>query len=202
MFLDPNDLPEDVRLSNKSPVWAPLADLTAWGQYWLGILADQPGISQAWIAEVDEPYAPHWIAQLTSVSLLHQFSEDALQDVLRHGRIFTFEDHMELKSGGLFPLVHDGQVIGLLGLLSHQTDYLRAASLAWIRTLTRIISDSLFQEKNGIRVRAEQSILRQLQGCLDIRQALPAVLEPRRMSSPCFGYLPEDSALNCSLHMG
>ena len=119
----------------------------------------------------------HWIAQLTSEPLLHQFSEDALQGVLRHGRIFTFEDHVELKSGGLFPLVHDGQVIGLLGLLSQHTDYLHAASLAWIRTLTRIISDSLFQEKNGVQARAEQSILRQLQGCLDVREALPAVLE-------------------------
>jgi putative nucleotidyltransferase with HDIG domain len=177
MFFDQNDLPADVRPCGKSPVWAPPADLTAWGQYWLGFLADQPGITQAWIAEVDELYAPHWIAQLTSESLLHQFPEDALQGVLRHGRIFTFEDHVELKSGGLFPLVHDGQVIGLLGLLSHQTDYLGAASLAWIRTLTGIISDSLFQEKNGVRARAEQSILRRLQGCLDVREALPAVLE-------------------------
>ena len=62
MFVDPNDLPADVRLYGKSSVWAPPADLTAWGQYWLGILADQPGITQAWIAEVDELYAPHWLS--------------------------------------------------------------------------------------------------------------------------------------------
>lgn len=177
MSPDPKDPIAEVRLRGRIPVWGSAMNLSAWGQYWLEFLADQKGITQAWIAEVDELHAPRWIAQLTHEPLPRQFSMDTLQDVFRHGRIFTFRDHLDFRSGGLFPLVHTGKVIGVLGLLSRQTDYLNAESIAWIHTLTRIISDSLQQEKNRSQISAEQALAQRLQTCPDVNEAWPEVLE-------------------------
>jgi hypothetical protein len=149
-----------------------------WGKHWLRILANQEGITQVWIGQVDVNESIQWIANSSAETLPVQFSTEVLQAVIQHGQSFTFRDHAELFSAGLFPLVQEGQVIGVIGLLGNQTDYFKPDTLAWIRTLTQVISESLFQEKRGDSLgEAEQSISRILQASLDIREALPAVLE-------------------------
>jgi HD-GYP domain-containing protein (c-di-GMP phosphodiesterase class II) len=83
-----------------------------------------------------------------------------------------------LISGGIFPLLHEEQVIGLIGLLSRQTDYFKPGTMAWINALTNIISDSFLRQENDRKEKdaVEHSISRILQASIDIQDPLPAVL--------------------------
>jgi HD-GYP domain-containing protein (c-di-GMP phosphodiesterase class II) len=133
---------------------------------------------QAWIGLADASQAIQWIAGGTPHAMPPQFSAEVVQQVVQEAREFTFRDHTELVSGGLFPMVHEGCIIGLLALLSNQTDHFKPATIQWIRTLARVISDSLFREENGSAERqGEYSIARILQSGLDVRDTLPSVLE-------------------------
>jgi hypothetical protein len=39
-----------------------IVEVSAWGQQWVQYLGRQPGISQAWVAQVDGKGALHWIS--------------------------------------------------------------------------------------------------------------------------------------------
>lgn len=178
MSTNPRDPQADQWLARPGPVLHVSSDMFTWGKHWLRILENQEGIIQVWIGQVDEQDSIQWIANSSAETLPDLFSAEALRNLLKHGQALTFKDHTELFSGGLFPLVKDGQVIGAIGLLGNSSDYFDLDTLAWIRTLTQIISDSLMREKLGDRAKnAEQAISRILQASLDIRHAMPAVLE-------------------------
>lgn len=178
MSTNSRDPQVDSKTIQKGPVLDDIPGVVSWGKRWLKVLINQEGIEQAWIAEVDEDRSIHWISNKSVEPLPKQFSVDALQNVIHHGKVFIISDHVEVSSGGLFPLVHDGQVIGIVGLLGYQTDYFKPETISWVRTLTKIISDSLFQEKNGERAQeVEQAIARILQGSLEVHEALPVILE-------------------------
>lgn len=178
MFLRPRDLVPDARVQSEHSVYASRDDLTTWGQSWLDVLGKQTGISQIWLAEVCDGHAPHWVAQLTSEAWPTQFTTAAIQAVLHNGRIFTFSDQVELRSGGLFHLVHAEKTIGVLGLLSHQMDYLNQHARIWLQTLTRVISESLYEEITA-RQKGQVSalIFRRLQSMLNVQTELPSLLE-------------------------
>jgi HD-GYP domain-containing protein (c-di-GMP phosphodiesterase class II) len=139
---------------------------------------EQGEVSQAWIARVDVDSFVQWVAHWPPGPILRSFPYHYVDRVIQYGEPVTFQDHEELVSGGLFPLLHEGRVIGLIGLLSRQTDYFKRGTLAWISALTTLISDGFFQQEN---VREEQeaverSICRILQASLDVQDPLPAVL--------------------------
>jgi HD-GYP domain-containing protein (c-di-GMP phosphodiesterase class II) len=139
---------------------------------------EQGEVSQAWIARVDVDSFVQWVAHWPPGPILRSFPYHYVDKVIQYGEPVTFQDHEELVSGGLFPLRHEGRVIGLIGLLSRQTDYFKRGTLAWISALTTLISDGFFQQEN---VREEQeaverSICRILQASLDVQDPLPAVL--------------------------
>ncbi len=139
---------------------------------------EQGEVSQAWIARVDIDSFVQWVAHWPPGPILHSFPYQFVDKVIQYGEPVTFQDHEELISGGLFPLLHEGRVIGLIGLLSRQTDYFRRGTLAWINALTSIISDSFFQQENCREEQEaiEHSICRILQASLDVQDPLPAVL--------------------------
>jgi HD-GYP domain-containing protein (c-di-GMP phosphodiesterase class II) len=106
------------------------------------------------------------------------FSAHNIQDVVRTREILTFRNHDELISGGLFPLIYRDRVIGVLGLLSNQTDYFKPGAITWISALAKMISDNLFERENTTEEKQfEQEITRILQSSLDVRERLPKVLE-------------------------
>lgn len=178
MSTNPGDPRADQWLERPGRVLHVSSDIFTWGKHWLRILENQEGIIQVWIGQVDEQDSIRWIANSSAEILPDLFSAEALQNVIQRGQAFTFKDHTELFSGGLFPLVKEGQVIGVIGLLGNSSDYFKSDTLAWIRTLTRIISDSLMRENFGDRAReAEQAISRILHVSLDIQHAMPVVLE-------------------------
>ena len=168
----------DLWLTNHNPELKSSVATLAQGKRWAGICAEQGGVVRAWIGLVDTDRAVRWIAGGNPQTMPPQFSAEVMQRVVEEVVEFTFRDHEELVSGGLFPLVHEGRVIGLLALLSNQTDHFKPATIQWIRTLARVISDSLFQAENGSAERqAEYSIARILQSSLDVRDTLPSVLD-------------------------
>lgn len=154
------------------------SDIFAWGQHWAKICVEQGEVSQAWIARVDAGSFVQWVAHWPPGPILHSFSNQLLDRAIQYGEAATFQDREELVSGGIFPLFHEGRVIGLIGLLSRQTDYFRPGAMAWISVLTSIISDSFFQLENyrSDQEAVEHSISRILQASLDVQDPLPAVL--------------------------
>ncbi|HSK87640.1 MAG TPA: HD domain-containing phosphohydrolase [Anaerolineales bacterium] len=139
---------------------------------------EQGKVSQAWIARVDADNFIQWIAHWPPDPILHSFPLQLVDRVVQYGVPVTFQDHEELVSGGIFPLLYGGRVTGLIGLLSRQTDYFKPGTLAWINALTSIISDSFFQQENYRQEQdvIEHSISRILQASLDVQDPLPAVL--------------------------
>ncbi len=168
----------DPGLTPHNPQLRSSAAVLAQAKRWAGICAEQDGILQAWIGLLDTDRSIRWILGGSLQTMPPQFSADVMQQVVQEGCEFTFLDHEELISGALFPLVHEGQVIGLLALVSNHTDHFKSVTLHWIRTLANVVSDSLFQEENGSAERqSEYSIARILQSGLDVRDTLPPVLD-------------------------
>lgn len=153
-------------------------DVLAWGNQWVQFFGGLTGIAQAWVAQVDEKSSIHWIANWPSGIASHQFTKDSLQSVVRHGKALTFQDRKALTSKGLFPLIQNEQVIGLIGLLSHQADYFNPETNKWISALAGNIARSLFLEDYKNRERQlEFSIYKILQSNLDIKNTMPVALE-------------------------
>jgi putative nucleotidyltransferase with HDIG domain len=165
--------------SDEGPVMDVFPDISVWGKWWVQILAKQQGIIQAWVAHVDESGSLSWVVNSSDIAMPAQFTSDVLQSVIRQGKRFTFIDHMELLSGGLFPLMQNGRIIGLIGLLSGKTDFFTAETIQWIHTLMDILCEGLSQQGTAeIQERLiEQSITRTIQSSLDIRDALHDVME-------------------------
>lgn len=158
--------------------WNASSDIVIWGKRWMRILTDQEGIDQAWLALVDHGSPDEWIAYENFVPVPLQFSFDKVQDVIRHARVFTFSDHRELISGGLFPLSRQGQVVGVIGLLSEQSDYFKANIVSWINGLIGIITTELISDRQTETDRnQEYRISRLLQSSLDVRDVLGALFE-------------------------
>ncbi|HSL43447.1 MAG TPA: HD domain-containing phosphohydrolase [Anaerolineales bacterium] len=155
------------------------ADIFALGKRWTRICVEMGGVSQACIAHVDEDNCVQWIGRWPLDPILHPFPAPVIEKAIHSGEPVTFQDHEELVAGGIFPLLGKGRVIGLIGLLSTQTDYFKARTIAWISALASTISDSFFQIQShsaGQRL-VEHSICQMLQSSLDVRDPLPAVLE-------------------------
>lgn len=154
------------------------SDILIWGKRWMRILTNQDGIDQAWLALVDHGSPGQWIAYGNSGPIPLQFPPDTVQDVIRHARMFTFSDHKEMISGGLFPLSHQGQVVGVIGLLSEQSDYFKPAIVNWINTLIEIITTELIPGKQTDKVHSDEvRISRLLQSSLDVRDVLGPLFE-------------------------
>lgn len=179
MISDPRDPQANLPLADSGqPGDALTGGLLIWGRRWLPVFARQTPLTQVWIAQVNEHLGVHWLVTSGSESLPKQFSPRAMETVIRTQHPFTFKNHVELVSGGLFPVVQSCQIVGLLGLLSNHTDYFNAANLAWIRTLTHLDLDGWPQDRLGFSPgEVERSISRSLQSSLDIRGVLPSILE-------------------------
>lgn len=155
------------------------SDILALGKRLARICMEQGGVSQAWIAHVDEGNFVQWIAHWPLDPVLHPFPKQFVDGAIRCGEPVTFKDHEELVAGGIFPLLNKGRVVGLLGLLSTQTDYFKPRTIAWINALANVISGNFFPEESyGLGERlVEHSICRVLQSSMDVRDPLPSVLE-------------------------
>jgi HD-GYP domain-containing protein (c-di-GMP phosphodiesterase class II) len=154
-------------------------EITDLGNRWTRICVEVGGVSQAWMGQVGHDQSVDWIAHWPLDPMLHVFPEQIVQNAIQGGKPVTFQDHEERVAGGLFPLVENGRVIGLLGLLTTKPDYFNSRTIAWIHALTTTVSDGFIQEGNlstGQRL-AEDSISQILQASLDIKDALPSVLE-------------------------
>jgi HD-GYP domain-containing protein (c-di-GMP phosphodiesterase class II) len=137
----------------------------------------QEGITQAWIGRVDEKDSVQWLTGCPPNTLPDNFSDQTLRNVVSTQKIFTFRNHEELISGGLFPLIRNNHVVGLLALQSHQTDYFKPGTITWISALAKMISDNLFgREETSDEKKAEYEITRILQSSLDVRDHLPNML--------------------------
>lgn len=154
-------------------------DVSIWGKRYLKILANHKGILQVWLAQVDEISAVRWVTNSPAIPMPVQFTSDVLQAVIQQGKEFTFIDHAELMSGGLFPLAKHGRVVGLIGLLSGQTDFFKPETMQWIHTLSDILLDDGSEDGSGgsQERQVEQSITYLIQSRVDIRDALHDVME-------------------------
>ena len=163
--------------SNQSkPAVAISADVLALGRQWVRACVEQGGATQAWFAKVDEKQTLHWIVGWPPDILPVHFSPQALNEVIQYRKEFIFHDHTELISGGLFPVLTNDRVIGLLALVSDQTDYFSPTTITWIQTLAGILSYSVLQTENQTKkIQAEFAINRILQSSLNLRDTLQAI---------------------------
>lgn len=154
------------------------SDFFAFGEHWARTCVEQGNVAQAWIARVDTDNFVQWIAHWPPGPSIHSFPSQFVDKAIQFGTPVTFQDHQELISGGVFPLLHEGQAIGLIGLLSRQTDYFKPGTMAWINALVSVISDSFLRQENDRKEKdaVEHSISRILQSSIDIQDPLPAVL--------------------------
>ncbi|HET9913133.1 MAG TPA: HD domain-containing phosphohydrolase [Anaerolineales bacterium] len=154
------------------------SDIFAFGEQWARICVEQGNVTQAWIARVDTDNFVQWIAHWPLGPSIHSFPRQYVDKAIRFGTPITFQDHQELISGGIFPLLHEERVIGLIGLLSRQTDYFKPGTMVWINALASVISDSFLRQENDKKEQdaVEHSISRILQASIDIQDPLPAVL--------------------------
>lgn len=168
----------DLQLNKSQPAIEISADILALGSKLVRTCVELGGATQAWFSKVDEKQTVHWIAGWPDNALPVQFSPRALRDVIQFGREFTFRDHTELLSGGIFPVQKDDQVIGLLALLSDQTNYFCPSTLAWIQALAETLSYSVLQVENQTKkIQAEYSVNRILQSGLNFREIFKAIFE-------------------------
>ncbi|MBI5962281.1 MAG: HD domain-containing protein [Chloroflexi bacterium] len=178
MISDSNYPSTGTLLAQINPIPNASTEVLAWGNQWVQFFAGLKGIAQAWAAQVDEKHSAHWVANWPPGVAPHQFPKETLQSVVRHGKALTIQDRKTLTSEGVFPLIQDDQVIGLIGLMSHQADYFTPETSKWISSLTGNIARSLFQEDYKNRERQlEFSIYKVLQSNLDIKNTLPVALE-------------------------
>lgn len=176
---DPENPETSPWLADNGLVIDAFPDISILGRRWVQTLAKQRGILQAWIAQVDENLSLRWVANSSAVLMPAQFTSAVLQQVTQQEKTFTFVDHQELLSGGLFPLTKNGRVIGVLGLLSDQTDFFKAERVHWIQAFKDILLDggSDHPGSGNLEWQVEQSITELIQSRLDIRDALHDVLE-------------------------
>lgn len=155
------------------------SDIVAVGKRCTRICVELGGVSQAWMAQVDQNNAVHWIANWPDAPILHPLPDEFVRKAIQHGEPVTFEDHDELVSGGVFPVMEHSRVTGLIGLLSTQTDYFNPRTIAWVRALTGILSDGFFRSDHvgAEDRRVEYSICQILQSSMDVKDPLPFVLE-------------------------
>ncbi len=166
----------DLWANQSKPAVAISADVLALGRQWVQACVEQGGVIQAWFSKVDEKQNIHWIVGWPADILPAQFSHQNLKDVIRFGKEIIFRDHTEFVSGGIFPVLQDGQVIGLLALISDQTDYFNPTTIAWIQALTGTLSYSILQIENQTKkIQAGFSINQILQSNLNLRDTLQAV---------------------------
>ena len=166
----------DLRLDQNRPAVGISADILALGWQWVRACVEQGGAEQAWFSKVDEKQSIHWIAGWPKNTLPVYFSVQTLDDVIQFGREYVFHDHTDLISGGVFPISHNGEVIGLLALISNQTDYFNPSTIAWIQAFTKILSYSILQLENKTKkLQAEHSIHRILQSGLNLRETLQSI---------------------------
>ena len=166
-----------LRLADGDPFLVISEDLLIRVKRWIQFCAQQDGISQAWIGRVDEKGAVHWMTRDPQDTIPSTFSAQALRHVVETNEIFTFRNHEELISGGVFPLARSGRVIGVLGLQSNQSDYFKPGTLTWIRALADMISTDLFdREETKEEKEVEHELTKVLQSSLDVRDQLPGIL--------------------------
>lgn len=148
------------------------------GRKWLKIIAQQGGMTNVWIGLIGANSTVDWLEALHPAVMPEQFNADVLQDVEGNGGVFTFVDREELVSGGLFPLTKDGIVLGVLGVVSDQTDYFKPQTVQWVKTLCSLIAESLFQSAGDADLHeVEHSITQILQSSLEVFEVLPVVLQ-------------------------
>lgn len=178
MFRDPEGSSVKLLLTESIPSLEISEDILTRSRKWVKFCVEQGGITQAYIGWLDENRIVHWMPDWPSDRIPRTFSADVLQHVIQKREVFTIPDHEELISGGLFPLIYNGHVIGVMGLLSNQTDYFKPGTITWIKALARIIADNLFEHEQGSEEKqVENQITRALQSSLDVCDALPMVLK-------------------------
>lgn len=153
-------------------------DLKARDRKWLEVLAGHEGVVNGWIGYLGEGNSVHWATSLLPEPVPTQFNEDSVRNILQSGKPFTFVDHIELTSGGLFPLVKQGEIVGLIGMTSDQTDFFGANNVKWMITLSKMVVSELFREDEYSPLGGvEYYISRILQSSFDIQDGLPVVLK-------------------------
>ncbi|PWB74587.1 MAG: hypothetical protein C3F07_07215, partial [Anaerolineales bacterium] len=168
----------DLWLKGEKSVPVELRSTAVWGQYWLEMLQEHEEITQIWIGLVSGGPTFRWIAGTTADPMPARLSGEGLRRVITERGEFVYKDHQELVSGGLFPIISHGQVLGVVGLLSRDTDYFKPDVVGWLRTLFRAMGDGLLEAGQGLAsLTWEYSIARTLISHLDVEAALPEVLE-------------------------
>jgi response regulator RpfG family c-di-GMP phosphodiesterase len=178
MFRDPEDSSVRLVLTEGVPLLDISEDRLTRIKKWLQFCVEQEGVTQAWLGRVEPDQSIYWVVNYPPETLPIRVTDEILQTVVQTGEVYTFNDHEELISGAVFPCIHNGHVIGLLGLVSDQTGYFKPGMIPWIKALTKTISDDLFEYGQGSGVdQTEYQITRALQSSLDVYDALPTVLE-------------------------
>ena len=178
MQLNSNSPQGDLWLTDEESLPNDHQNIHVWGKYWLDMLRDHEEITHAWVGLVNGDFSVQWVAELALGIIPAQFSVEKCREVLARGNEFVFKDHHELIGGGLFPLICSGKVLGVIGLLSSNTDYFKPVTIKWLHTFSRLMADNLVSEKANVGMgHAESVVAQNLLANQNVSDALPAVLQ-------------------------
>lgn len=165
-------------LARSGAFWDEAIEMLAWGQQWAAFFGKQPGITQAWLAKVDREGDLHWISNFPMELTQLPFSNNSLRRAIKDEKKDVFQEVQDENMERLFPLEHEGQIVGLIGLLADSNDHFKPDTIKLVNTLSPIIAREIFQEDYRHREKqAEFSINRLLQSSLDIQNVASSILE-------------------------
>lgn len=154
------------------------AEIFALGEHWVRTCVEIGGANQAWLAQINVNDELLWIASWPVNKETHHFAPQEIAKVIQSKQPSLYQDHKETTVEGIFPILRNGRVIGLLGLLSELPDFFKPPVVKWIQSLTETASFSITQlEFQTRKIQAENSISHILHSSSNPKETLPSVLE-------------------------
>jgi HD-GYP domain-containing protein (c-di-GMP phosphodiesterase class II) len=176
MELSLGSLPLAVPFDQTNPVLGVPANILLFGKELTKICVDKGGAERAAVAVIAEHRSIRWVSSWPDDAGLASYPLWAMEEVIqtKENRIFQIEG----GSGGIFPLIHNDVLFGLLTLTSSRAGYFQPGLATWVQAFVDTAIHGLFRENDRVeRMEIIHSINRLLDSTANLRVALPEVLE-------------------------
>jgi len=144
---------------------------------WTRICVQHGGASAAWFAHVNENMNIHWVSSAPN-DVQPEFAWKTIPEkVIKEKQHVTFFHLQKSISVGVFPILHNDQVIGLLGIYGTDHNFFTTSTIRWIESLAVSISYHLAQtNKVNKWKQVTQTVNRILQSSSTLKEDLPLAL--------------------------
>ncbi len=176
MALDIGSYPLALLFNQTSSVLRVSVNLLKFGERITRICVEKGGAKQASFAFFGENQPMQWIATWPENFDPVSYPPSVLGEVIQYKMTKIFRAGNE--SGGVFPLIHQGELLGLLGLKSAKATYFQPGLVAWIQAYVDMATTDLAHEKGRAdAIETAHKINRLLHSTRKLQDALPSALD-------------------------